>query len=213
MSEAGSAHGGVTLGIVDNDAMVLRFLNRLFAPETVPIRVLWTVDNGAAALDLCGNAADRPQVVLTDLAMPHMDGMQLAKALHVRHPDLRIVAMAGFRITQTPEELHAAGIGAAVGKDVDPLRLVHVIGAAAGDDAVAHWDPNSGAWRTARSPLTGTETAVLRMYAEGKTTNAIAHQLGISVSTVKVHLRGSYAKLGVSSRPEAVAKCVREGLI
>lgn len=210
MSEESDART-VTVGIVDNDAMVTQYLDALFAPRSVPVCVLWSVHGGRDALRLCAGVRMRPQVVLTDMAMPVMDGMELAGALHAAYPDLHIVAMAAFDITRTREELHAVGIDAAVRKDVTLEALVRVIGRAAGNRAVSGWD--RGVVAGAHEPLTETETMVMRLYAQGRTTEAIAHQLHIGVSTVKVHLRSVYAKLGVSSRSEAVAVCVREGII
>ena len=201
----------LTLGIVDNDPFVLKLLDELFRRSGAPISVVWSVRNGADALTMCDRSSTRPQAVLTDLSMPDMDGMQLSGVLHVRHPAIAVIAMTAFEVGHTDEEMRSAGIASIVIKGCSTSKMVRVIGKAVGNAICAHWDERR--IRVSSSCLTGTEVEILRLYVNGRTTAAVANQLGRSEGTVKSHLRTIYRKIGVNCRAEALRYCMEQGLL
>lgn len=199
----------VTVGIVDNDSFVLRMLTELFRRSSAPIVVQWTAQSGLEALSLCTEPASAPQVVLTDLSMPCMDGVRLSAELHARCPGTVVVAMTAFQMEHTAEELRRVGIAGVVYKDQPTAELIRFIGRAAGHEACARWN---GRGDVPSVPLTETELTVLQLLSEGKTVAAIARVLGRSETTVKTHMRSIYAKLGIGSRAEAVRYYQNMGL-
>ncbi|NMN00315.1 DNA-binding response regulator [Bifidobacterium sp. DSM 109958] len=201
----------VTLGIVDNDPFALRMLAELFRRSSAPIAVRWAAQSGLEALSLCEDPASLPQVVLTDMSMPVMDGVRLSAELHARHPGTAVVGMTAFRVEHTEEELRRAGMVGVVYKERPTDELIRVIGSAVGNETLMRWGGRAQGASAVR--LTETELTILRLYAAGLTVKAVARRLGRSETTVKTHMRSIYAKLGVNSRAEAVAYCVREGLI
>lgn len=202
----------VTLGIVDRDPMALRLLRELLGRTAAPLHVLWAVAHGKEALERCGNAATAPQVALVDVAsfgMNDMDGMGLIAQLRRCGRDIAIVAISASPLPMTQRQLQAAGIAVMLSKECSMRDIIRAVGGAAGNDACAQWCSREASL----APLTDSELLIIRLYAHGLTTRAIARQLERSESTIKTRMRTIYRKLGVSSRAEAVLRCAEDGLI
>lgn len=98
-------HGGIymrttvndsTLGIVDNDPLVASAIQSLLVETCAPIQILWTATSAEQALEAMRDSAQRPQAVLTDIAMPGMNGSELAHHIKEQHPDIAVIGISAF---------------------------------------------------------------------------------------------------------------------
>ncbi|WP_318656551.1 response regulator transcription factor [Scrofimicrobium canadense] len=156
-------------------------------------------------------------MILTDLRMPNMDGVQLIREVLALGRDTRVVVLTTY--DSDADILHAVEAGASgyLLKDAPREQIIESIKAvASGETAlsprvaarlVAHINTPSAA------SLTGREREILTLVAQGYTNQKIARILAISISTVKTHLERSYEKLGVSDRASAVSQALARGLI
>jgi DNA-binding NarL/FixJ family response regulator len=190
------------------------------------VEVLGSASDGEEAIALVQRLA--PQVVLMDLRMPRMDGVQATKRIGERQPQTKVVVLTTYADDHTVIQALRAGACGFLTKDAtsqqirDALRAA-VRGEAAIDPAVQHHLVNSIA-RTAplewvapdqaRLPdgLTPREASVLTLIAEGLSNAEIAERLTVSEATVKSHVNHLYTKTGARDRAQAVAYAYRNGL-
>lgn len=85
-----------TLGIVDNDPLVASAIQSLLVETCAPIQILWTVTSAEQALEAMRDSAQRPQAVLTDIAMSGMNGSELAHHIKEQHPDIAVIGISAF---------------------------------------------------------------------------------------------------------------------
>jgi DNA-binding NarL/FixJ family response regulator len=178
-----------------------------------------------AGLDLARQIAERhPDVVLLELEQHAVDPLATLRALTSRVPEMAIVVLAGDARAGWAVEALRAGVRAVLPREATEGEIIAAIDAAAAGlvvlpaEAVDALLPLTRA--ASRSPaagdreqLTTREIEILNLLAEGLGNKAIAPRLGISEHTVKFHLASIFAKLGVSTRTEAVAVGARLGLI
>jgi NarL family two-component system response regulator LiaR len=161
----------------------------------------------------------QPDVVLMDLKMPRMNGVEATRALMKRDPELRVIALTSFKDEELIQEALDAGAIGYLLKDVDADDLAEAIRAAhRGEPTLAP----EAAWvlfqARRRGPelgddLTEREREVLALIVKGETNPQIAEQLIISQSTVKTHVSNILSKLGVSTRTEAASLALQKGLV
>ena len=161
-------------------------------------------------------------VVLTDIGLPQMDGIEGTRRLRDRFPSLPIIV---FTVHGEDDKIFRALCAGANGyllKDTPPSRIVEamketVAGGAPMSPDVARRvvslfrkfaPPDSADYR-----LTSQEVQILKLLADGHHYKTAARELGISTNTVSFHLKNIYEKLQVHSKTEAVAKALREGLV
>ena len=166
--------------------------------------------DGAQAVEMADRL--RPHVILMDLSMPTMDGVEATRVIHASLPDIRILVLTSFSdATRVRDALQAGAIGYLL-KDCDPATLVASVRAAARghsplDPRVAgNLLPTSP---TATPQLSPREREVLALVCEGLPNKQIARRLGIAEHTVKIHLGNAFRRIGVSDRTSA-ALWVRE---
>ncbi|MBW3093768.1 response regulator transcription factor [Bifidobacterium sp. 64T4] len=201
----------ITAGIVDNDSLVVKALHAMFEDVPSPVHVLWSVCDGPEALSLCESPDLVPEVLLTDVMMPGMDGFELSRRMRDAHPGTHVVGLTAFRIDDGENRGAASGMSCILRKEASLQEYVQVMAHVAGRADLEQWREHS--WTFTRMMLTETETAVLREYLRGRTTAATARLMHMSEGTVKTHVNNAYRKMGVHSRAEAIRICVRERLL
>lgn len=163
-----------------------------------------------------------PDVVLTDVGLPGMSGVEGTKILKETHPDLPVVALTVYDDDEDVFNALCAGASGYLLKNTPPAKLLESL-----KEVVAGGAPMSPevALRVIRlfrefSPpprashrLTNQELELLKLIIDGHSYKTAATELGISVSTVSFHLQNIYGKLQVHSKSEAVAKALRERLV
>src|SRR5882672_4107833 len=156
----------------------------------------------------------RPDVVLMDLRMPRLEGVEAIKRIRAEDPKAGIIVLTTF---DHDEDIYAglrAGAKAYLLKDVQPEELFRCIRTVHAGEA--YLQPKVAAklaQRVQEEPLTERETQILKLLAEGKSNRAIGQFLFIAESTVKSHLKSLFVKLDVTSRAEAIALAARKGLV
>jgi len=190
--------------VVDDHQLVRAgLINLLNAAHDV--EVVGEAADGHQALEVARGAL--PEVALMDLSMPGLDGAEATRLLLAEQPDVRIVALTSFSDRQRVEAVLSAGAVGYLLKDSRPDELLGAVRAAAAGHAPL--DPRvAGALLPGRqeSPvaqLSEREQQVLRLAAAGLANKQIARRLGISESTVKVHIGSVFRRIGVRDRTSA----------
>jgi NarL family two-component system response regulator LiaR len=164
----------------------------------------------------------KPDVVIIDLAMPVMDGIEAIKQIIALHPEQKIIVLTSFASDDKLFEAIRAGAMGYLVKDSQPEELVQSI------RNVCSGQPSLSpviAWRVLRS-MTGTEAAkrpseqlsereieILRLLAEGKSDQEIAQQLVLTDVTIRSHVSRIVSKLGLKNRVQAALYGIRSGLV
>jgi DNA-binding NarL/FixJ family response regulator len=167
--------------------------------------------DGAQAVEMARRL--RPHVILMDLSMPTMDGVEATRLIHANLLDTRILVLTSFSDSaRVRDALEAGAIGYLL-KDCDPADLVASVRAAARGHSPL--DPRVAGTllptRPAPVQLSRREREVLALVCEGMSNKQIARRLGIAEHTVKIHLGNAFRRIGVSDRTSA-ALWVREHL-
>jgi DNA-binding NarL/FixJ family response regulator len=192
------------------------------------IELLATASDGEEALAL--TAEHDPDVVLMDLRMPRMDGIEATSRLRESHPGVRVIALttyaddesvlgalrAGARgyLTKdaSSQDIRAAILTVAAGDAaLDPAVQSHVVAALAGDGARPA-EPDTSTTPQLPDDLTPREAEVLSLIAEGLTNAEIAERLVVSPTTIKSHINHLFAKAGLRDRTQAVNYAYRTGI-
>lgn len=202
--------------LVDDHQMVRNGL-KTFLLVHDDLELVGEASNGEQALTTFERVD--PDVILMDMKMPRMDGVEATQALLKRDPDVRIIALTSFKDEDLIRKALEAGAMGYLLKDVDVDELAEAIRAAyRGEPTLAP----EAAWvlfkATRRGPelgddLTEREREVLALLVEGLTNPEIADRLYISDSTVKTHVSNILSKLGVSTRTEAASLALQRGLL
>ncbi|MCF6469692.1 response regulator transcription factor [Nonomuraea sp. MG754425] len=198
--------------LADDQAMILASL-RIILEDQPDITVVAEARDGVEAIEQARRT--RPDVCLVDIQMPRLDGIEVARALADAPP--RVVMVTTFDLDEYVHDALRGGAAGFVLKDAGPGLLVEAVRAAHAGDALIspsitlrllrHLADRAGR-STARAPaqpLTPRETQIVRAVARGRTNQEIADRLFISLSTVKGHVSGVQAKLGVRNRVEIAA--------
>lgn len=191
--------------VAEDQAMVLGALAALLSLED-DLEVVGTAPSGAAALELAERL--RPDVLVTDIEMPGMTGLELAAALVERQLPSRVVILTTFARPGYLRRAVDAGVRGYLLKDAPASRLAEAIrevarGGKAIDPALA-----VEAWGEV-DPLTPREREVLRLAGDGWSSADIGSALGLTSGTVRNYLSDAIAKLGAAGRVEA-ARLARE---
>jgi DNA-binding NarL/FixJ family response regulator len=204
----------IRLLIADDHAVVRTGLAQLV--ETFEgVELVGSAANGEEAVAL---ALERePDVVLMDLEMPVLDGIEATKRIKAVRPDLAVVILTSFSDRERILQALDAGAAGYLLKDAEPHELVRAVEAAARGEAPL--DPKAArallAARRGAAPaaaLSERERQVLVLVAEGHPNKVIAQRLSISEKTVKAHLTSVFRQIGVTDRTQAALWAERNGL-
>ena len=205
--------------IADDHGVVRAGLRALLSAEA-DLEVVGEAANGEAAVRLA--VRRQPDVVLTDIGMPGMDGIEVARTLAEQAPKVRVLLLTVHEDAALLREALKAGAAGYVIKRAVESELINAIRAAAKGDLYVHPSLTRGlieeeepapADNSALGRLTPRETEVLRLIAEGYTNTQIADLLFLSPRTIETHRANIRSKLDLDSRAELVRFAVRHGLL
>ena len=204
----------IRVAIVDDHAVVRRGLQELLASED-DIEVVGTAADGAEVPALVRDAS--PDVVLMDLSMPGVDGVEATRLVAAESPHVQVVVLTSFVDRARVSAALAAGAAGYILKDSDPADVAVAVRAAARGESPL--DPKVARVmldaQRASSPggreLSPREREVLALVGEGLANKQIARRLGIAERTVKAHLTSVFQAIGVTDRT-AAALWAREHL-
>jgi DNA-binding NarL/FixJ family response regulator len=219
----------ITILIVDDHPVFLQGLRRVLEPEP-DIEIVGAAEDGKQALEAAASLA--PKVVLLDVNLPSMNGMQVARQLKNDQPNTAIIMLSAYH--DENQVLHAirAGASAFFPKDVAPSTLLGAIrqvsqGFYVIDETVLS-KPELAEWITERfhefgafwegqedlfMPLSKREMDILQLITRGRSNKEVAQELGISYQTVKNHMTSILRKLAVNDRTQAAIYALRQGWI
>jgi DNA-binding NarL/FixJ family response regulator len=204
-----------------DDHRLLREGLRKILENTPGIQVVGEAEDGHSAL--AAVAQFRPEVVLMDVGMKGMNGIDATQRIRKEHPEVKVVALSTHADKRYVRNMIRAGASAYVLKESASEDLLRAVEAAAQGEH--YLSPQiTGclleSWTTPEVPETSSaydllgarEREVLRLLAEGRTSKEIAAQLGLSIKTVETHRRNITHKVGLHSIAELTKYAVREGL-
>ncbi len=206
----------ITVVLVDDHALVRRGLEQLLAAGD-GIEVVGSAHDGEQALDIV--RATRPDVVLMDLQMPGIDGVEATRILAAELPGTQVVVLTSFSDSgRIIAALDAGAVGYLL-KDTEPDDLLSGIRAAAGGESPLHpraarelLSARRGGSSIGPVDLTPRETEVLAMVRQGLANKQIARRLGITERTVKAHLSSAFQRTGTADRTQAAIWAERHGI-
>jgi DNA-binding NarL/FixJ family response regulator len=218
--------------LVVDDQRVVRDGLALLLRVSPDVDLVGTAENGQAALDRLDELA--PDVVLMDLRMPVMDGVEATRRIRAGHPSVQVIVLTTYADDESVFAALRAGARGYLTKDADAdeivravrrvhageamldtsvqARLLDALGAAAPASAPASAPARPAEPADLPDDLTPREAEVLALIAEGLSNAEIAHRLVVSEATVKTHVNRLFAKTGVRDRAQAVRYAYRHGL-
>jgi RNA polymerase sigma factor (sigma-70 family) len=220
----------ISVMIVDDHPFFRQGLRRVLESED-EFEVIAEVDDGHEALRVAKQLV--PNVLLLDINLPGMNGLQVARALKDTLLDINIIMLTAYHDDQQVFHAIRAGASAYFPKDVSPRRLIEAIrlahqGSYVVEDRVLE-KPQVGTWLLEQFedadkdsgddlgsllvPLSPREMEILQHIAQGKSNKEIAYELGISRQTVKNHMTSILRKLAVNDRTQAAIYALRRGWI
>lgn len=207
-----------TVAIVDNDKLVLRILASNIQASINNISVIWTAATGSRAVEMFSDSQDKPDIILVDMSMEDMSGVDICHKIRQLSRDTQIVAITAFSLSKYAKVAAQAGAQGIVDKAnlndivrvIQELRIqgktntyseVHFLSAQESHLQCASYHNDVD-----YNQLTKREIEVLNICSSGYTLQEASVILHVSVSTTKTHMRHAIAKLGVRNKAQAVAK-------
>jgi DNA-binding NarL/FixJ family response regulator len=207
--------------VVDDHPIVREGLKALLEIEE-DVEEVYEAGSGEECLGIIDKKA--PNVVILDLKMPGIGGIETARLIKEMHPEIKVLLLTNYDDEEYVVQSIKAKVDGYVLKDVKKDELPRIIkivldGNAFIDSSVTHKvfrhveDAVDSESSTARPLLTHRELQILACVVEGKSNKEIAQSLYLSLDTVKTHLKNVYQKLGVCKRSQAVNYAIKNGLI
>lgn len=214
--------------LIAEDHEITRVGLRLTLEQVLDFKVVGEAEDGRSTIIKVAEL--KPQVVLMDIGLPLMDGIEAAQKIKSQMPEVRVIMLTSH---DNDQDIFAALSGGADGyclKEISSNQLAMAIRTVA--DGAAWLDPgvanrvlracaspapaqnlDSSKPAPGNSPLSQREIDVLRLVVEGMSNQEIAEKLVLSVETVKTHMRHIMEKLAVTDRTQAAVKAMRQGLV
>ncbi|MDA1953192.1 hybrid sensor histidine kinase/response regulator transcription factor [Bacillus cereus] len=214
--------GLIRLLIVDDQPFVRESLRTLL-DRYEDLNVVGLAEDGNEAIDLCGRL--QPHVILMDLDMQHMDGVEATKKIKQQWPHIRVLIFTTFQDTEQAVESLRNGADGFLLKSIETLELANTIrlihkGGTLIDQGMSHkiFEKFDEKKETPQSKatayeLTAREIEILQLVAKGLRYTTIASRLYLSNGTVRNYASTAYTKLGVSNKEEAVQRALEIGII
>jgi len=208
--------------LVDDHAIVREGVRMILSKEA-DIDVVGEAADGAQALDIVSKF--RPQVVIMDISMPGMGGIEATQLIRTQYPEIQVLALTMHEDESYVFQLLRAGAAGYVLKRAAAQDLVQAVRAAAKGEAFLYPSVarkvvedylrrvETGEERERYDGLTAREKEILTLIAEGLSNQHIAEKLYISIKTVQTHRAHILEKLGLHDRTELVRYAIRKGLI
>ncbi len=201
--------------IADDHAVVRQGL-KMFLSLDPELNIIGEADNGRKAIEMAHQL--QPDIVLMDLLMPVLGGVEATTIIRRELPDVEVIALTSVLEDKSVVDAVRAGAIGYLLKDTESDELIRSIKAAAAGQVQLSPKAAARLMREVRTPdnpetLTDRETDVLRLLAMGQANKEIAQTLSIGEKTVKTHVSNVLAKLSVSSRTQAALYAVRIGLV
>ncbi len=210
MTQIRTATNKIRILLVD-DHMAIRMGLTTVVSDTLDMEVVADVEDGREAIE--AYRRHRPDVVVLDLRMQGMSGVDTIRALRQEFGDARVLIFSNYAKGDEMYQAIKAGAAGFVVKEMpldrllDAIRVVHAgeqyippqVAMRIGERLLAHLSPR--------------EMEVLKLVAKGLSNKEIAAQLGLVVGTVKIHVANIFAKLGVSDRTQALVSAIKRGII
>ncbi|MAU01941.1 MAG: DNA-binding response regulator [Anaerolineaceae bacterium] len=210
----------ITVLLVD-DHKVVRQGVRAFLQAQSDIEVVGEADSGETAVTLAAEHA--PDVVLMDLVMPGMDGVEATRQVKTQSPRTQIIMLTSYHQDEHIFPAIRAGALSYLLKDIEPAALADAVRQAAQGEAVLHprvaarvvQELHGSRQESANvfTELSDRELEVLRLIADGANNSSIAEKLVISEKTVKSHVSNILSKLHLADRTQAAVLAWREGVV
>ena len=213
MADAGEADTRIRVLVVDDHPLFRAGIRERIEVVDGPIVVAGEAEDGLRAYDLVGRL--RPDVVLIDISMPGMNGIEATRMIHADFPDVGIIILSVHDDDQYVHAALDAGANGYLLKTVEAAELRgFIVGVARGEPALSPSIARKVLTLLSGTPtdtnrLSDRERQVLQLAAGGAANKTIAKELSMSTRTVEAHMRNIFEKLGVSSRTEAVTLAVR----
>jgi DNA-binding NarL/FixJ family response regulator len=202
--------------LIVDDHSVVRHGLRMFLSRDEELEIVGEAENGAQAVTLAGEL--RPDVILMDMLMPVMDGIEATGTIRKTMPDTEVIALTSvLEDAAIVGAIKAGAIGYLL-KDTQAAELRRAIKAAAAGQVQLSPQAAARLMREVRAPeapeqLTEREMDVLKLLALGKANKEIAQELVIGEQTVKTHVSNILTKLGVQSRTQAALYAAQKGIV
>ena len=201
----------VSVLLVDDHALIRRGLADLIRYES-DLKVAGEAANGQEAVEAARKL--NPDVIVMDLMMPEMDGVEATRRIKAERPDSRILILTTFGTSADVARAMAAGASGAMMKDAetdDQLAAIRAV--AAGGKAFSPGIEKTLNELPPPPDLTDRQMLILESVTRGLTNRDIATMLGISTDAVKQHLAAVFTKIGAANRSEAVSIALRKHLL
>ncbi len=210
--------------IVDDHQVVREGLSAVLRTKE-DVQVVGEVRNGQEAVEKAREL--KPDVILMDISMPVMDGVEATRIIKNENPEIGVVVLTMHEEEEFIFELVKAGATGYLLKDSDSSQILKAIRSIYGGESLIHpsiatkilaefsqLSGNKGKRsKKAQQELTAREIEILQQVAEGKTNKEIASELNLSEKTIKNHVRNIFHKLHVYDRTQAAFHALRKGLI
>ncbi|HHW02406.1 MAG TPA: response regulator transcription factor [Thermoanaerobacterales bacterium] len=212
--------GKISVVLVDDHVLVRKGLRKILEMEE-DIEVIGEASDGISAIEEI--KAKKPRVVLLDINMPQMNGIEVTKALKKERLDTKIIILTIYDDREYLLELIKMGISGYILKDIDPQGLIDAVRSVSRGETyiqpnltralIAEYNRMTQPITGAGKPLTAREKEVLAFIAEGLSNSEISSRLAISEKTVKNHVSSILRKLNLQDRTQVAVFALKNKLV
>jgi DNA-binding NarL/FixJ family response regulator len=196
--------------VIADDHQLMIHAFRLALEDSEDIEIVGEADSGSKVIPLVGQTS--PDLVLLDIRMPGMDGLQVLERLQDRYPKVRVAVLSAVDDPAVIQAAFNRGASAFIVKHIDPRDLPAAIHQAIVGAIFQPLGVSERSEAADGAELSKRELTILQALQSGQSNKQIAQELFLAEQTVKFHLTNIYRKLGVSSRTEAVRYAFEHGL-